>query len=64
MKLSSNRENASFGTSAEAKENPEYCIYFFGTSIKWIPDTLAQAGLSNVKYRRRTESAQVIFQPS
>ena len=47
--IKSTIENASFGTSAEAKK--ELNIVFtslHGTSIKLVPDTLAQAGYSKV----------------
>ncbi|TDE07803.1 phospho-sugar mutase [Flavobacterium sandaracinum] len=47
--IKSTIENASFGTSAEAKK--ELNIVFtslHGTSIKLVPDTLAQAGYPNV----------------
>lgn len=47
--IKSTIENASFGTSAEAKENLNIVFTsLHGTSIKLVPDTLAQAGYPNV----------------
>ena len=47
--IKSTIENASFGTSAEAKENLKIVFTsLHGTSIKLVPDTLAQAGYPNV----------------
>ncbi len=47
--IKSTIENASFGTSAEAKENLNIVFTsLHGTSIKLVPDTLSQAGYPNV----------------
>ncbi|MDD2675705.1 MAG: phospho-sugar mutase [Flavobacterium sp.] len=47
--IKSTIENASFGTSAEAKENLNIVFTsLHGTSITLIPDTFAQAGYTNV----------------
>jgi phosphoglucomutase len=47
--IKSTIENASFGTSAEAKENLNIVFTsLHGTSITLVPDTLAQAGYPNV----------------
>jgi phosphomannomutase len=47
--IKSSIENASFNTSAEAKDNLNIVFTsLHGTSIKIIPDTLAQAGYKNV----------------
>ena len=47
--IKSTIENASFGTSAEAKKNLNIVFTsLHGTSIKLVPDTLAQAGYPNV----------------
>ncbi|RDI58177.1 phospho-sugar mutase [Flavobacterium glaciei] len=47
--IKSTIENASFGTSTEAKENLNIVFTsLHGTSIKLVPDTLAQAGYPNV----------------
>lgn len=47
--IKSTIENASFGTSAEAKENLNIVFTsLHGTSITLVPDTLAQAGYTNV----------------
>ena len=47
--IKSTIENASFGTSAEAKKNLNIVFTsLHGTSIKLVPDTLSQAGYPNV----------------
>ena len=47
--IKSTIENASFGTSAEAKENLNIVFTsLHGTSITLVPDTLAQAGYKNL----------------
>ena len=47
--IKSTIENASFGTSAEAKENLNIVFTsLHGTSITLVPDTFAQAGYTNV----------------
>ncbi|TDE45844.1 phospho-sugar mutase [Flavobacterium rhamnosiphilum] len=47
--IKSTIENASFGTSAEAKKNLNIVFTsLHGTSIKSVPDTLSQAGYPNV----------------
>jgi phosphomannomutase len=47
--IKSTIENASFGTSAEAKENLNIVFTsLHGTSITLVPDTLSQAGYPNV----------------
>ncbi|WP_026978269.1 phospho-sugar mutase [Flavobacterium tegetincola] len=47
--IKSSIQNASFNTSAEAKDNLNIVFTsLHGTSIKIIPDTLAQAGYKNV----------------
>lgn len=47
--IKSTIKNASFGTSAEAKENLNIVFTsLHGTSITLVPDTLAQAGYTNV----------------
>ena len=47
--IKSTIENASFGTSAEAKENLNIVFTsLHGTSITLVPDTFAQAGYPNV----------------
>jgi phosphomannomutase len=47
--IKSTIENASFGTSAEAKEKLNIVFTsLHGTSIKLVPDTLSQAGYPNV----------------
>ena len=47
--IKSTIENASFGTSAEAKENLNIVFTsLHGTSITLVPDTFAQAGYANV----------------
>jgi phosphomannomutase len=48
--IQSSIQNASFDTSAEAKDNLNIVFTsLHGTSIKIIPDTLAQAGYKNVQ---------------
>ncbi len=47
--INSTIENASFGTSAEAKKNLNIVFTsLHGTSIKLVPDTLSKAGYTNV----------------
>ncbi|WP_426063532.1 phospho-sugar mutase [Flavobacterium sp. DSP2-3-1] len=47
--IKSTIDNASFGTSAEAKENLDIVFTsLHGTSITLVPDTLEQAGYTNV----------------
>ena len=47
--IKSTIENASFGTSADAKENLNIVFTsLHGTSITLVPDTLSQAGYTNV----------------
>ncbi|WP_426092600.1 phospho-sugar mutase [Flavobacterium sp. DSR3-2] len=47
--IKSTIENASFGTSADAKKNLDIVFTsLHGTSITLVPDTLAQAGYTNV----------------
>ncbi|SDG80609.1 Phosphomannomutase [Flavobacterium omnivorum] len=47
--IKSTIENASFGTSVEAKKNLNIVFTsLHGTSIKLVPDTLSQAGYTNV----------------